>query len=98
MRRLALAPLLALTLAACGGNDDLGSADAQRDCEEGATSSAAAKALTDAQKKSYCECLLPKLDAAGLKNSDDLEKAIEDKPEVGNAVRDCALEHLITDK
>jgi hypothetical protein len=95
MRRLLALPLLALTLAACGGDDSLTGDDARKDCVDGATTSAAAKALTEKQKVAYCECVLPKLDAAGLDNSDDLEKAIDEKPEVADAVRECAVKHLV---
>ncbi|MFL5844890.1 MAG: hypothetical protein ACJ762_09370 [Solirubrobacteraceae bacterium] len=91
---LALAPLLALALASCGGNDDLGSADAQKDCVNGASDSAAAKALTQEQKESYCKCLLPRLKDAGVEADDDLGKAVADKPEVATAVRECATKYL----
>ena len=95
MRRLIALPLLALVLASCGGDDSLTSADAQKDCVNGATDSAAAQALTEEQKVNYCECLLPKLDELGVKNSDDLEKAVAENEKVGAAVRDCALKHLV---
>jgi hypothetical protein len=89
----AAAPLLALALASCG-DEDLTSADAQKDCVDGATSSEAAKALTEEQKANYCKCILPKLEDAGVKSSDDLEKAVADNKDVADAVRVCATKYF----
>ena len=86
------ATLVALVIAACG-DASITSGAAQKACESGGTS-AAAKALSDAQKSAYCKCVLPKLEDAGFKNASDFADAVKDPKGIA-AIKDCALKYLV---
>lgn len=94
-RRAALlaAPLTVVVLAACGADPSITSGAAKKACESGGTS-AAAKALSDAQKSAYCNCVLPKLEEAGFAKASDFADAIKDPKGIA-AIKDCALKYLV---
>src|SRR3954447_19085657 len=85
------APLLVLTIAACG-DDSITSDAAQKSCEKG-NGSAIEKQLSDEQKSNYCKCILPKLETAGFKNASDFEDAIKDPKGIA-IIGACARKYL----